>query len=152
MDNGQNSPTLFIFRLALTCRKAKKIIEFFIEPKKLTSIAKYHALDAMIDVFYTRPNFTDKVTKPDNDYHSINKVWDNPIFGGSIFDGVHNLNQKEYKLEPRPNHLLENMHKTLTEVTEGEHVHEWKFLNLKNIKLPTDYSKSLAAPERVMDI
>jgi hypothetical protein len=102
------SPTLAIFRLALTCKKAKKILEFFIEPHTLSSIAKYNALDTMIDVLFQEPDFKDKVA-PSNDYHAIGTIWHHPIFGGSVLHPVHRLNQKELMLEPRANKLLEKM-------------------------------------------
>lgn len=143
LENGEKSPTVAIFRLALTCKKAKKILEFFIEPHKLSSIAKYHALDTMISVFYARPDFHDKVT-PSNDYHSLHTIWEHPVFGGSILDPVNRLDQQEFRLEPRPNKLLHDMLESVSE--------EHEFICMKNIKLPVDYSKNMAAHDRVMDI
>lgn len=143
LENEQKSPTLAIFRLALSCKKAKKILEFFIEPHTLPSAAKYHALDTMIDVFFSRPDFADQVT-PSNDYHSLQTIWDHPVFGGSVLDPVHRLNQKEFRLEARANKLLSKMVKTVSE--------EYEFITIKNIRLPVDYSRNLAAPDRVMDI
>ena len=61
-----------------------------------------------------------------------------------MLNPVHRLNETEFKLEPRSNKLLEKMCKLVSE--------EYEFITLKNIMLPVDYSKSLAAPERVMDI
>jgi len=143
LENDQQNPNLNILKLALTSKKAKKIIEFIIEPNKLSSIPKYHALDTMIEVFNTEPDFKDKVT-PSSMYHSLESIWSSPVFGGSVLKPVNRLNQEEYKLEPRSNKLLKHM----TELVSDEH----EYICIKNIKLPVDYSKNLAAFDRVMDI
>jgi hypothetical protein len=57
MDNGQGAPNQTIFRLALTCKKAKKFVEYVIEPHTLSSGADYLALEKMIAVFFARPDF-----------------------------------------------------------------------------------------------
>jgi hypothetical protein len=90
IENNHQSPTIGILRLALTCKKAKKIIEFFIDPHKLPNIAKYHAIDHMIDVFYTKPDWKDKV-KENPKYRSIEFIWEHPIFGGSVLNPVQRL-------------------------------------------------------------
>ena len=61
-----------------------------------------------------------------------------------MLNPVHRLNETEFKLEPRSNKLLEKMCALVSE--------EYEFHYFKNILLPVDYSRSLAAPERVMDI
>jgi hypothetical protein len=131
LGHHNGMPNLTIFKLAMTCKKAKKFIEYAIGNMSLARGADYHAMESMIDEFNREPDFKDKVT-PSKYYHSLKEIWGHPVFGGSVLNPVHRLDKETWKIDPRPNKLLQNIVEAVTP--------EWEFLRLTNIKLPVDWS------------